>query len=622
MAASISNQSLGEMMRIGARNCDAGLFSHLNFVVTHIDTLGHAAFHVDWTDGNPYVSGESGNVFDKLFIQSLHPSDDDPLIEEWPHHRYTGANADGLYRGSSKWRWHLHHCWKLLRVRKQILDDAASFADAWAADATALHVRNSKIGVECPGNQAPTLEDYGRIPYGGEEPVYLATDNEEAVEYFSRLLGSRLKIRDIPRSADMNTEFHLTSPQSVNDARECLIDALIMARCARLLHSVSNIATAVLYMNPKIPHVYVIRGGVLYLPPSSEDESLKNVRKLVARGNPSRVIHLNHPKWLDWGLVYEERVVVRHTTGCAGALLAGGNGEIEIRWLDWEPEVYTPQLGEDRRLGSSPFPLYYNMRKGRRIEVALCGGLGNQMFQYAFGLHLARRLRAELVLFHDGRNRSFALGMFGLGNQLPDPRPDATLEWNEDYECGLEEVMVAALSVDGPVTLRIQGWFQNEKFFLPVADEVRKRFEFRLPLPSYAKDRIAVAVHVRLGDYQRSAGHRPLPALYYDAALSEMRSKVDDPLFIVFSDDPHLCPERLRGHPDVVILPQLNDFQAFGMMMSCDAFVIANSTFSWWAAWLSRSTRVICPDSFLPGRKWTICPERWHQIPVSYGNAD
>jgi hypothetical protein len=604
-------------MRIGVRNPEAGLFSHLNFVITHIDNLDGAKFYVDWTEGNPYVSG-AGNLFDELFVQSDEFEPEAPLVRQWPHQRYTGSQADSLYRGTGQWRWRLHRCWSYLKVRNEIIEEAEAFAGGWAGSATAVHVRNRKIGVECPGGKAPALEDYGRVLYGLEGPVFLATDNEEAVAYFRSLLGERLRTRDIPRSADMDTEYHLAHVQSPADARSCLVDALIMARCARLIHSVSNIATAVLYMNPRIPHIYLNSWRAHFLGAEPEDTSLRDVRAVIARNESPHVIRLEHSRWKDWGVVYGKKAVVRHDSGCAGLLTERKEGELEIRWLDWGTEVFCQKAICSSRPELASIPLSYELCTQPRIEVWLRGGLGNQMFQYGFGLHLARRAGAELILRHDGSMRNFALRMFGLINQCSACHSEAELEWYDDYEEGIEEEMIGDVLADPANSIKVQGWFQNERFFLPVAEEVRKQFDFRIPLPSFAAGRQVVAVHVRLGDYLQSTIHRPLPADYYATALGKMRRDLDDPLFLVFSDDPRGCPECLRDQEDVMILPWLYDEQAFGLMSSCNAFIIANSSFSWWAAWLSGSEKVVCPATFLPGKKWTICPDRWDHIPVSY----
>jgi len=68
---------------------------------------------------------------------------------------------------------------------------------------------------------------------------------------------------------------------------------------------------------------------------------------------------------------------------------------------------------------------------------------------------------------------------------------------------------------------------------------------------------------------------------------------------------------------DAVIMPRMDQFQSLGLMQSCEAFIIANSSFSWWAAWVSDSPDVICPDRFFANREWEICPSRWIYLPRS-----
>jgi hypothetical protein len=96
---------------------------------------------------------------------------------------------------------------------------------------------------------------------------------------------------------------------------------------------------------------------------------------------------------------------------------------------------------------------------------------------------------------------------------------------------------------------------------------------------------------------------------------------INRPVFLVFSDEPEQCPAFLAGSPDTVVLPLLYDDHAFGMMQACEAFILANSTFGWWAAWLSGSERVICPDPFLPAKEWTICPAGWTRLPSGFSRA-
>lgn len=123
----------------------------------------------------------------------------------------------------------------------------------------ALHVRNYSISSESENKQAPTLEQYRQAVAELPGKIFLATDNVEAVTYFENEFPERMVTRKIPRSPDMQTELHKFRENTLEDAKNCLVDAVVMSKCAMLVHGVSNIATSVLYMNTYMPHIYVVR---------------------------------------------------------------------------------------------------------------------------------------------------------------------------------------------------------------------------------------------------------------------------------------------------------------------------------------------------------------------------
>jgi hypothetical protein len=250
-------------MILTTHNPGAGLFSHINFLVTVLEARGDTDFHVDWTEGMVYCEPGAGNLFEQLFEQLSPAKEGAEVISHWPHMRYTGTSAPALYAGKSEWRWKLNECWKQLKVLPGIGAEVERFSEGWEADMIALHVRNYRIGIECPGGDSPRLVDYAEVLERVTGRVFLATDNEEAVAFFRRRFGDRIVVRDIPRASTMEVEYHQTAPQSVHDARNVLIDALLMARCGHLVHSVSNIATAVLYMNPQMRHTFVCGGRAM-----------------------------------------------------------------------------------------------------------------------------------------------------------------------------------------------------------------------------------------------------------------------------------------------------------------------------------------------------------------------
>ena len=89
----------------------AELFSQINFILTHIEALGHADFYVDWTHETPYSGDKGDNLFEELFLQTGGDDGTGPIVRNWPHYRYTWKNANTLYLTNSCWRNDLHECW-------------------------------------------------------------------------------------------------------------------------------------------------------------------------------------------------------------------------------------------------------------------------------------------------------------------------------------------------------------------------------------------------------------------------------------------------------------------------------------------------------------------------------
>jgi len=597
---------------------EAGLFSQINFVITQIEALGHDDFQVDWTSGTLYSDQGVDNLFEELFLPCGSEPGEGPVVRDWPHDRYTWRNADPLYLGGTRWREKLHECWRKLEVRPALIAKADEFCAGWPEPATALHVRNFNIGGECPGGRAPGLEDYAKVVRGIDGPVFLATDNEEALSFFRELLGERLLSRPVGRSADMETEYHLTGRRSINDARDCLVDALVMARCKTLIHSVSNVATAVLYQNPQMDHIYVRADGAMRLTAPKPDPRRRMVRETLADEQPVSVMHVMHPRWSDWRKVYPNGVFQGNQGVDAGTLTHLSDREVELNWLDWEKERIA--LIKDEKSNFNQLTSFsYEHKPSSQVIIRLKAGLANQMFQYAFGLMVARARGGELLVAEVGWDPPFALGAYGISLARNLPQDDFALMWDESYEEGIENEILAEIALEGESTILLEGYFQNEAFFRPVADEIRRLFSSKEELPEFAAGRTPVAVHVRLADYLTNGYHAPCPASYYREVMEMMRGRFTNPVFLVFSDEPERCVEWVEDGPDVRVMPASDQFHTLGLMQTCKAFIIANSTFSWWAAWLSGSQNVICPDRFLPGRDWEIYPSRWTALPVTFG---
>jgi len=147
--------------------------------------------------------------------------------------------------------------------------------------------------------------------------------------------------------------------------------------------------------------------------------------------------------------------------------------------------------------------------------------------------------------------------------------------------------------------LRLYGYFASEKFFAKSAVLVRKLLTPKKAAQGGDYGRSA-SVHVRRTDYVGHPQYAQLGIGYYARAMEFMRANRDIDRFTLLSDDPEWCGKAFSGFKDIEIVEPLHDSWHLAIMASCAHHVIANSTFSWWGAWLNPSTE-----------KLVIAPSRW-----------
>jgi Glycosyl transferase family 11 len=191
--------------------------------------------------------------------------------------------------------------------------------------------------------------------------------------------------------------------------------------------------------------------------------------------------------------------------------------------------------------------------------------------------------------------------------------------------------------LDLPDNTYLEGYFQDERYFDHISDEIRARFNFQPEVTELSSETRKLAdemqrpgsicIHVRRGDYVNdpttSAHHGICSIDYYKNGLASLRnSGARGPIF-VFSDDTKWCSENFGEWPDVMIVEDEHAGPRgsihFWLMTLCHNFVIANSTFSWWAAWLSRTPDkiVIYPSRWSQSddlKNINICPESWVRV--------
>lgn len=271
----------------------------------------------------------------------------------------------------------------------------------------------------------------------------------------------------------------------------------------------------------------------------------------------------------------------------------------------------------------------------KKIVSSLIGGLGNQMFQYAAGRALAARLHGDLVLdtapLHvkaDHTPRAYGLDAFKIRATLDDLNPD---EWSKLTV--LEEGEVPGewpRKIKGNV--RISGHWQSERFFSSIRPQLLKDFALseqpNAHVASIAERirgaRNSVSVHFRRGDYvslpSAAKFHGTCSNSYYHAGIEHLRQMFGELDLYVFSDDPQWVKQEanLPGNITLVECENSSPAQDIWLMSLCRHHIIANSSFSWWGAWLGASDGVtIAPQCWFldpAAAQSHIVPSRWVRL--------
>lgn len=267
------------------------------------------------------------------------------------------------------------------------------------------------------------------------------------------------------------------------------------------------------------------------------------------------------------------------------------------------------------------------------------GRLGNQMFQFSFLYGQCQWRGGRAFINHE--NGGYDLGHFdlqadGIVRTLPDLEYSATYEkeivanWPERSWAYESEIAFGADRCD------FHGYFQSARYFSGSADGIRRAFRFLDP-PSPEVSRWVrliersihpvVGVHVRLGDYvHQSWFHTNLHRTdYYDRALSTLRAELGTPFTpFVFSDDIGWCESSglFSGWDGVRFVSGLDHIGDLRLLCRCRHHVIANSSFSWWGAWLASHPVqiVIAPESWFGEKSgmgaWeSVYLDNWIRLP-------
>jgi hypothetical protein len=234
------------------------------------------------------------------------------------------------------------------------------------------------------------------------------------------------------------------------------------------------------------------------------------------------------------------------------------------------------------------------------IVTKLEGGLGNQMFQYAAGRSLAEKHGSVLFMDISKLSKSPTQRTFELDNfphiygttgtsWLTKRYKEKTFEYNPDFETL-------------PDGIYLDGYWQSEKYFKNIETIIQNAFSYKPK--TYGED--SVAVLIRRGDYIGNKIHPVLPDEYYLKAKELIEQRISNPKYYYFSDDPSLSTGN-------------SVFEDLISMSLCKHHIIANSSLSWWGAWLCEYPNkiVIAPRKWFGVDSMTttdLIPKEWLQI--------
>jgi hypothetical protein len=272
------------------------------------------------------------------------------------------------------------------------------------------------------------------------------------------------------------------------------------------------------------------------------------------------------------------------------------------------------------------------------IITRLIGGLGNQLFQYALGRHLADIHQAELRIdisgFETYKLHKYSLWAFNILENFASPAEVQSLTSRK--KLGMEGILAKLLGrksslakthirekklfVFDPKILKVpdgvylDGYWQSEKYFVNIEGIIRQEATVKFAQTGKDKELAnmiassqSVALHIRRADYvsnpKTKQVHGACDLDYYSRCVQEIAQTVKNPHFFIFSDDPEWAHDNLKcPYPTTLIDHNGADknYEDLRLMSQCKHHIIANSSFSWWGAWLNPRTD-----------KLVFAPKRW-----------
>jgi hypothetical protein len=291
------------------------------------------------------------------------------------------------------------------------------------------------------------------------------------------------------------------------------------------------------------------------------------------------------------------------------------------------------------------------------VITRLKGGMGNQMFQYALGLHMAEKLQTELYLDlsslldrskGDFVYRNYDLTIFKLEGQFVHSlglltflskfkSSSITKFFRKKVEKNKFLLKEKAfkfeprfLETKGDKDILIEGWFQSGRYFSDIEDKIRAEFSFVHPIISSSVDlhisisnSNAICLNVRRTDFLKVDNLNTTNREYFFKAADLMANQIENPKFFIFSDDTAWCRQELKLPYDHEVVGHEHKGVKFGnymqLMIACKHFIIPNSSYAWWAVWLNKykDKKVIAPKNWFTDTTIDtsdLIPDSWMRL--------
>jgi|APSaa5957512535_1039671.scaffolds.fasta_scaffold37831_2 hypothetical protein len=287
------------------------------------------------------------------------------------------------------------------------------------------------------------------------------------------------------------------------------------------------------------------------------------------------------------------------------------------------------------------------------IITRVMGGLGNQMFQYAIAKSIAKKNNDEFKLdlsFYSNQDfRQYELDRFLIKGSVATSAGCAKLRGNEGlvykvkkrlgfkmqrpksyvFEHELYATKFQKHIFENTESMYLDGYWQNEEYFKNIHNEIFQDFTLKNSLNREVKKLLkeiktscSVSLHVRRGDYMQNihtnSVHGTCGLEYYQEAVKYMQEKFKSSIFYIFSDDINWCKENFEFVESKVFVDNTKSaFDDLELMKNCKHNIIANSTFSWWGAWLNinKNKIVVAPKIWWSSRiDKTLALDSWIKL--------